>query len=395
MVVKADEGFSLLEVLMATAVMLAMMAGVFGAIRPAYAIFSRELEVADVQQRLRVASDTLMRDLIMAGGGSYSGERTGMLAGYFAAVLPFRAGVINPDPPGTFQSRTITVLYVPSTPSQATIGQPLIDASADVLVSWAPGCPQNGASCGFQPGMTVVCYDESGAFDEFVVTSAQGDRVQLRHSGNALSKVYAAGTKIVQISSHSYFFDQSTAQLMHYDGGVGNDTPVVDHLVGLEFGYYGDPAPPRLKKKVTDLVGPWTTYGPKPKPPGVASGTLWPPGENCVFMSDPAQDPSDEPLQVPRLAELGGSATLARLAEAQLTDGPWCPDASAPNRFDADLLRIRKIAVTVRIEAASSLLRGPAGALFANGGSSRAASRWVPDQEARFEVSPRNLNLGR
>ena len=51
--------------------------------------------------------------------------------------------------------------------------------------------------------------------------------------------------------------------------------------------------------------------------------------------------------------------------------------------------------VTIRVEAAPAALRGPAGVLFANGGTSRAASRWVPDQEIRFQVSPRNMNLER
>ena len=88
-----------------------------------------------------------------------------------------------------------------------------------------------------------------------------------------------------------------------------------------------------------------------------------------------------------------GSNTLVLLTPAQLSDGPWCPDGSNPNRWDADLLRIRKIAVTMRVESASSALRGPASRLFTHGGTSK--STFVPDQEIRFQVSPRNLNLAR
>jgi hypothetical protein len=83
------------------------------------------------------------------------------------------------------------------------------------------------------------------------------------------------------------------------------------------------------------------------------------------------------------------------LTAAQVADGPWCPDETNANRWDADLLRIRKVGVTIRVEAALAALRGPAGVLFTNGGSSRAANRWAPDQEIRFQVSPRNMNLGR
>jgi hypothetical protein len=83
------------------------------------------------------------------------------------------------------------------------------------------------------------------------------------------------------------------------------------------------------------------------------------------------------------------------LTQAQLTNGPWCPDGGFPSRFDADLLRVRKIGVMLRVQVASAELRGPAGALFRRGGTSNSARTLVPDQEIRFEITPRNFNLGR
>jgi hypothetical protein len=176
---------------------------------------------------------------------------------------------------------------------------------------------------------------------------------------------------------------------MQYDGTRHADVPVVDHVVGLAFDYYGDPNPPALKKPVTDPTGPWTTYGPKPPALG-AKSTAYPAGENCTFTIDGTG------LQIPRLTILGGgNPTLVKLTPAQLMDGPWCPDETNPNRWDADLLRIRTVAVTLRVETAARALRGPAGLLFTNGGTARGGNRWVPDQEVRFKVTPRNLNLGR
>jgi hypothetical protein len=86
---------------------------------------------------------------------------------------------------------------------------------------------------------------------------------------------------------------------------------------------------------------------------------------------------------------------LVKLAAAQLTDGPFCPNNTDGNRWDADLLRIRKVGVTLRVQSAVAALRGPAGALFTRGGTSRGGNKWVPDQELHFDLSPRNLNLGR
>ena len=184
----ADAGFSLAEVLIATSLMLSVTAAVFAVMNPSQGAFSREPEVADMQQRLRVASDTLNKNLIMAGGGVYIGRQAGPLNYYFAPVLPFRDGVINADPAGTFKTDAITLMYVPSTASQTSISQAIPDASALLTVNVEPGCPQNDGMCGFEPGMTVLVYDDSGAHDIFTIGGVQGGAAQLRHNSNPLSK---------------------------------------------------------------------------------------------------------------------------------------------------------------------------------------------------------------
>ena len=83
------------------------------------------------------------------------------------------------------------------------------------------------------------------------------------------------------------------------------------------------------------------------------------------------------------------------LTAAQLTDGPWCPDAANVNRYDADLHRVRQIRVSFRVQTGVATLRGPAGVLFSRAGTGRMSDRLVPDQAMQFDVTPRNLNLGR
>ena len=65
----------------------------------------------------------------------------------------------------------------------------------------------------------------------------------------------------------------------------------------------------------------------------------------------------------------------AQLAAAAFQDGPWFPDDEDRNRFDMDLLKIRRVRVTLRVQPASAALR-----------------RLLPDREIRFDVAPRNLN---
>jgi hypothetical protein len=393
-VLRRGEGFSLLEVVIATGLMLLVTASVVTMMHQAQGSFSAEPEVVDEQQRLRVAAGTLSKDLIMAGAGAYLGTQAGSLIYYFAPVLPFRQGATGEDPVGTFATDRITLLFVPPTTAQSTLSADLTPASLTLEVATESDCPQNVNLCGFAKDMSVLVYDDGGHYDMFTITSVTGSSAQMAiNKPSDATTTYKVGAKVVEAASHTYYLKTDNVtqidQLMHYDGTTNAGVPVVDHVVGLTFDYYGEPNPPALKKPVSDPTGPWTTYGPKPPALG-AKPTAYPAGENCTFMID------DSGQQVPRLTDLGGGyPALVKLTQAQLTDGPWCPDATSVNRWDADLLRIRKVAVTLRVESAAAALRGPASALFTHGGTSRGGSQWVPDQEIRFQVAPRNLNLGR
>lgn len=383
-----QDGFSLTEMLVSMSLMLTVTGAVFTVMNPTQGTFMAEPEVADMQQRTRVASDTLYKDLVMAGAGSYSGQNPMALNYFFAPVLPYRQGRLLDDPPGTFRGDTITLMYVPPTTAQTSIASPMPAQSAELKVTADPGCPPDKQNqlCGFEAGMSVLIYDTTGSYDTFTITNVQNAALHLQHNMDDLAKSYGPGSKIVQIRSHTYYLKTDVAtktfQLMHYDGGA-SDVAVVDNVVGLEFEYFGDPQPPIMKKALADPVGPWTTYGPKPAAPGA---------ENCVFIND------GSPVPAPRLPVLGAggaTTTLVRLTPADLTTGPRCPDGVNPNGFDADLLRIRKIGVRIRLQTGNDALRGPAGALFTYGGFSRGGNKYVPDQEVRFQVTPRNMNLGR
>jgi hypothetical protein len=384
-----EHGFSLIEMTVAMGLMLVVTGSIFGLLNPGQGNFVAEPEIADMQQRTRVAADTLYKDLIMVGSGSYAGDNPMALSYFFAPIMPFRQGRLQDDPPGTFRTDAITLMMVPATTAQSSIAQDMPAKSAELKVTEDPNCPPSKADqlCGFKEGMSVLIYDESGSYDLFSITEVQSQALHLQHNLDDLGKVYGPGSKIVQIQSHTYYLrtdvPTKTYQLMHYDG-ADTDVPIVDNVVGLEFEYFGDPQPPITNgKPLTNPVGPWTTYGPKP-PPLLLS--------NCVFMND------GSPIPAPRLPVLGPggvTTTLVKLTQGQLTDGPWCPDDNSPNRFDADLFRIRKVGVRIRLQTGNDSLRGPASALFTHGGTSRGGNKYVPDQEVRFQVTPRNLNLGR
>src|SRR6266851_1034473 len=168
---RREDGFSVLEIVIATALMLLVTAGVFSLMDPAHGSFATEPEKADLQQRLRVAADTLSKDLIMAGAGAYLGTSVGALSASFAPVLPFRQGATSADPAGTFATDRITLMYVPSTAAQTTLSADLTPVSFTLEVNPDSGCPRDATLCGFTKGMSVLVYDDTGAYDMFTITS--------------------------------------------------------------------------------------------------------------------------------------------------------------------------------------------------------------------------------
>jgi hypothetical protein len=366
-------GFTIIEMLVATAIMMTVTGAIFALMNPAQGTYQAQPEASDMQQRLRVGVDTLTKDVIMAGAGTYMGANTGALYNFFAPVMPYRSGDLNPDPAaGVFyRSDTISLMYVPPTPAQTTVLKVMGNGNSqeiDVQPMQNCGTDKHDQLCGFKNNQHVLIYDVDGSWDMTTITNVQDPAAHLQHSGKLSSAYDSGGAQLTEVATHTYYLKNDAAtntyQLMHYDGG-STDLPVVDNVVKLAFAYYADPLPPMLVpgKSLCDasVKGPFTTYGPKP-PCLAKTGTGgYPMGENCAFKVVNG-------AQVPRLDTLGaGGVGQVELTQAMLTDGPWCPGADAtlyPNRFDADLLRIRRVRVTMRVQAALAALGGPAGGFF-------------------------------
>jgi prepilin-type N-terminal cleavage/methylation domain-containing protein len=386
------KGFTIVELLVAMSITLLVAAATLSLIGPAHDAFQVQPETADLQQRVRVGIDTLQRDLLMAGAGMYAAGSVGPLHHAVAPVMPYLAFGSSSDPTrGTyFRPDAISLMFVPSTPSQATLAGPLGAASLEIDLASYATCPPPIASqvCGLEAGDELLVFDRNGGWEVFAVdrvVSATG----LRLRGPLPTRGFASHSSVTEVTAVTYALKADPAagafQLVRSEA-LGAAQPVLDHVVKLEFHYFGEPLPPRL----IDDEGegrPRASYGPSPPGPG-EDVDEWPPGENCAFALVDGQHQT-------RLLPLGAANDLVEIAPAALTDGPWCPDAQAWNRFDADLLRIRRVRFMLRVETALVSLRGPAGRLFTNAGSARAGGRYVPDLEIQFDVTPRNLNLSR
>jgi hypothetical protein len=359
---RKEAGFTLTELLISTAIMLTVTGAIFSLMTPAQGSAQSQPEGADMQQRMRVGAETIFKELVMAGAGPYQGATTGSLVNFFAPILPRRTGRTDADATrgaASVKTDAITLAYIPNSYSQTTISNAMPNVSAELKVFDQPNCPRGRELCGFEAGMDVIIFDTTGNFDTFTITLVQDSAGHLQHRQQPLNYPYAAGAQVTQIVSNTYYLNRQTNQLMRYNGG-DEDIAIADDVVDLRFDYYGDPASPLL-----------------PKPPaGVA---------NCLY------DAAGAYIGPAPLPPTDGS--LAVLPAAILSDGPYC--GSGPNEFDADLLRVRKIKVTLRMQAASASLRGSDTSLFMNPGTARDGERYLPDYRLTFEVTPRNLNLAR
>ena len=383
-------GFSLVEALVAASLTMVVTGAMFQLLSPAAAATAIQPEAADQQQRLRVAVSALQSDLDLAGAGPYGGAASAGLTDHLAAVLPYRAGTSSPDAPGTFRDDVVTMMYVPALPAQSRIRRTSINPAGETIVELLTACGggRQDAACGFDAGMRVLLSAADGKWDIRTVAQADANTLVLAPSG-PLSSAYDDGAAgVAELRSRTYYLRRDGAgafHLMRYDGAA-TDLPVVDDVVRMELRYRGAAAPPQLLAGMPADVR-VTTYGPSPPPIGEPSTSAWPDGENCTFtIADGAH--------TPRLTTLHTDGSgLAELTAAMLGDGPWCPDGSRLDRYDADLLRLRRIEVRLRVQAGMRF-RGPASPLFLYGGRAR-PPYWLPDLEVQFDVSPRNLNVVR
>ena len=165
------DGFSLVEVTIATALTLVIASSIFALTRGLRAASAGQSELADVQQRMRVAVDTIAHDLVNAGAGPALVDRSGPLNTWIPAVLPFRRGMIASDPAGTVREDAITIVAVPTTAAQTLLTADAAPGSQTLQVARVPICAAGVNLCSFAAGMTILVFDDTGSFQIFTVAA--------------------------------------------------------------------------------------------------------------------------------------------------------------------------------------------------------------------------------
>jgi len=341
---KSQTGSTLIEVVIAAAVMLLVTSGIFAILDRGLGNSALWNESSDLQQRARVAADTLTSELQAAGAGVPDGP----LLRFLPAVEPKRRG-------SGASINAVTIRYVPDNAPWSSLTADLTPVTSSAAIATHSGCRSGTSACGFGTGSEVVVFDAAGNWDLASVQSIGPATLELANVAGPRSSSYGIGARIAQVVETTLFLDVAERQLRREQPGSGA-LPVIDNVVDFQLSYFGNPLPPT-----------------EPVPPlGVA---------NCVFTS------SGDVIPGPIVAADHGG--LASLPLSMFTDGPYC--GTGAGAYDVDLLRIRTIRAVLRLQAGVDTLRGLDPRLFARPGSATTRQRMIPDAIVTFDISPRNL----
>ncbi len=367
-------GFTLVELLVALAITLVIAAAavVLGdAARTALVV---EPASMDTVGRVREAVDVLSAAVASAGGERGNGDDAATL-GNGMPVLQLT------NPSGETFAGLVVTRAVRGGRARLVADQD--GPGGSLTLSDADGvCPALDAVCGFAPGDIGVVLDGRGRFDVFQVGDVNDalNRVMPREP---LGAAYRAGSWVVEVRHER--FELATqpdgAHTLTRVTAAGAREPMVDGIVRLAFTAWGYALPPILHDSAGGTG--FAEYGLAPLAAhlGDPDGSFMP-GTHCMVTRAAGALHS---TIAPRPDDGEG---LAELRPADLNDGPWCPRDDAPHRYDADWFRIRRVDVTLALEAVAPDLRGTVGRLFVRGGTSaHAARRWVRDRHLRVSLA--------
>jgi prepilin-type N-terminal cleavage/methylation domain-containing protein len=201
-------------------------------------------------------------------------------------VIPFRSPQADPED-GEFNALQV-IAIVPS-PSQGRLEIDQPGPAGALTLSAIDPCPQLSDVCGFKPGAVAAITDGQGRFDVFTVASTIADQQRLIPSAT-LSAAYPAGSVVVEVESNTFELETQSdgSRSLVRTPASGVSQPMIDGVANAGFEAWADAGDP--------LTG-----------------------------------------------------ALMRLETADLEDGPWIASGVPDGAYDADLLRLRRIDLWLRI----------------------------------------------
>jgi prepilin-type N-terminal cleavage/methylation domain-containing protein len=286
----SDRGFTLLELLIACAMLLAVAGAVATMAAPLRDVFERSLGTTEMAGGSRVALDRVIADIREAA----SAASVGVPQICFSRVFPTVAVLSDLGAsPALGAGRALRISRIPLQAAQGVLRLDAVGGTTTLALDTAARCSAVGRACGFRSGTLAVLHDATRSLPVTVDSVTGAGLVRLT---SGLTMAFAAGSVLAAVTVTEYGVrpdPDGSFRLVRIVSGV--EQPLLQHVVHFE---------------------------------AVANG----------------------------------------------------PDA----------FRIERVDLRLRLEAASAAHRGPSTVLFRRPGTSRHATRWVPDVEISTSASPRS-----
>ncbi len=222
----ASPGFSLVELLVATAI-CALLSAAIAAVTPgARAAFDTTPDILDLQQRERTAVHVLA---VAVHSALHLAATTS--DGAAGTVVP-AVELLDPAEEGDWFG-SVRVMAAAG-PGRGVLAADQSSESGPLRLQ--PHCPSTGDVCGFSRGALVAVVDVAGRFDLFTVASAHPGARSLTPS-RALSTIYPAGSAVFDVSADAYYLQtQPDASFtLVRETAAGAVQPIVEDVAELRF----------------------------------------------------------------------------------------------------------------------------------------------------------------
>ena len=183
-------GFTLAELLVATAVTVLALGLAAALLRPASIAFQALPDALDAQQRLRAAVQTLAEDIGGAGAGPVLGWAAHASPAW-PAVLPCRwlGQPLGLLPDGCHRQDAVTVLAMRLAAPQAAVAEDLASPSALIPLDPLSACALSRPACRFRAGARALISDGTGAWDLVPISAVSVGGSAIDHAPAGLSRL--------------------------------------------------------------------------------------------------------------------------------------------------------------------------------------------------------------
>jgi prepilin-type N-terminal cleavage/methylation domain-containing protein len=224
-----SRGFSLIEMLLACALLVVIGGAVAGLAGPLRSAIERSDSSAPLEPVGRAALALLAAELQEAGSEPAIADPQWRLAQVIARALPMRD--LDADafasPGGAVRITRTTRLG-----AQAVLAAPALAADSVLVLDTASRCRGGAPACGFLEDVVAIVYDAAHA-EIVTIDSVAAGRVVLDRS---ITSTFAAGSVLSELTTTSYGTRgnaDGSRQLVRLTSG-GAEQPVLDNVVDFE-----------------------------------------------------------------------------------------------------------------------------------------------------------------